>query len=143
MITVHHLEHSRSQRVLWMLEELGVPYEVRRWKREADMMAPPDLRRIHPLGKSPILVDGELTLAETGLILTYLCERYGSGSLAPPGTGPAPTTPPSTASSPPGSASGTSGQGPTAPAPSGSPRRSPRPPGAPLPPPPRGVPRRR
>ena len=85
MITVHHLENSRSQRVLWMLEELGVPYEVRRWQRGPDMMAPPELRRIHPLGKSPVLVDGDLTLAETGLILTYLCERYGAGSLAPPG----------------------------------------------------------
>lgn len=88
MITVHHLEQSRSQRVLWMLEELGTPYEVRRWARGADRMAPRDLRRIHPLGKSPILVDGDLTLAETGLILTYLCERYGSSALAPPGTGP-------------------------------------------------------
>ena len=85
MITVHHLENSRSQRVLWMLEELSVPYEARRWQRGPDMMAPPELRRIHPLGKSPVLVDGELTLAETGLILTYLCERYGTGTLAPPG----------------------------------------------------------
>ena len=85
MITVHHLENSRSQRVLWMLEELGEPYEVRRWQRGPDMMAPPELRRIHPLGKSPVVVDGGLTLAETGLILTYLCERYGTGSLAPPG----------------------------------------------------------
>lgn len=88
MIIVHHLDQSRSQRVLWMLEELGVPYEVRHWTREADMMAPVELRRVHPLGKSPILVDGDLTIAETGLILTYLCERYGSGDFAPPGAGP-------------------------------------------------------
>ncbi len=88
MIVVHHLDNSRSQRVLWMLEELEIPYEVRRWKRGPDMRAPDELKRIHPLGKSPVVVDDQLVLAETGLILTYLCERYGRDTLAPPGAGP-------------------------------------------------------
>ena len=84
MIVVHHLENSRSQRVLWLLEELGVPYEVRRYARDPKtMLAPPELRQVHPLGKSPVITDGELTLAESGAILEYLADRYGGGVLAP------------------------------------------------------------
>jgi glutathione S-transferase len=84
MITVHHLNNSRSHRVLWLLEELGVPYEVKHYKREASLRAPASLRAIHPLGKSPTVVDGDLTVAESGAIIDYLVERYGQGRLAPP-----------------------------------------------------------
>jgi glutathione S-transferase len=85
MIIVHHLNNSRSQRVLWLLEELGVPYEVKRYQRNpATMLAPAELRAVHPLGKSPVITDGELTLAESGAIMEYLVERYGDGRLAPP-----------------------------------------------------------
>lgn len=84
MITVHHLEHSRSQRVLWLLEELGLPYEVKRYARDRKtMLAPPELRRIHPLGKSPVIVDGDVTVAETGAIVEYLVEGPGAGRLQP------------------------------------------------------------
>jgi glutathione S-transferase len=88
MIVVHHLNNSRSQRVLWLLEELGVPYEIKRYQRDAKtMLAPPELRSVHPLGKSPVIQDGAVTLAESGAILEYLVERYGNGRLAPaPGT---------------------------------------------------------
>src|SRR5512143_1384199 len=87
MITVHHLENSRSQRVLWMLEELGLDYEVKLYKREPTMQAPESLRAVHPLGKSPVITDGNTTLAESGAILEYLVETYGKGTLAPaPGT---------------------------------------------------------
>ena len=88
MITVHHLENSRSQRVLWMLEELGRDYELMHYKRDAStMLAPPELRAVHPLGKSPVIGDGALTLAESGAILEYLVERYGRARLSPaPGT---------------------------------------------------------
>jgi glutathione S-transferase len=85
MIVVHHLENSRSQRVLWMLEELGLPYEVRRYQRLPTMLAPPELRRVHPLGKSPVIEDTDagVTVAETGAILEYLVER-ADGRLGPP-----------------------------------------------------------
>jgi len=83
VITVHHLENSRSQRVLWMLEELGVAYEVKRYRRLPSMQAPPELRAVHPLGKSPVIVDGANTLAESGAILEYLGETYGDGRLVP------------------------------------------------------------
>ncbi len=88
MITVHHLNDSRSQRVLWLLEELGVPYEVKRYQRDAKtMLAPPELRAIHPLGKSPVLDDGDARLAETGAIIEYLLETHpGSGLRPAPGT---------------------------------------------------------
>ena len=87
MITVHHLENSRSQRVLWMLEELGLDYEVKLYKREPTMQAPASLRAVHPLGKAPVITDGDKTLAESGAILEYLVETYGQGRLAPrPGT---------------------------------------------------------
>lgn len=83
MITVHHLDNSRSHRVLWLLEELGVPYEIKHYKREASLKAPASLRQIHPLGKSPTITDGPETLAESGAILEYLVERRGQGRLAP------------------------------------------------------------
>ena len=84
MITVHHLNNSRSQRVLWLLEELGVPYEISRYERNPEtLLAPPSLRAVHPLGKSPVITDGDLTLAESGAIIEYLVERYGQGRLAP------------------------------------------------------------
>jgi glutathione S-transferase len=84
MIVVHHLNNSRSQRVLWLLEELGVPYEVKRYERDAaTMLAPGALRAIHPLGKSPVITDGDKTIAETGAIVDYLVETYGQGRLIP------------------------------------------------------------
>ena len=85
MLTVHHLENSRSQRILWLLEELGVPYEVRRYERDKKtMLAPPALKQIHPLGKSPLITDGDVTVAESGAIVEYIVDRYGKGRLAPP-----------------------------------------------------------
>ena len=90
MITVHHLNNSRSQRVLWLLEELGLPYEVKRYERDArTMLAPPSLREVHPLGKSPVLTDGGETLAESGAIIEYLVDRHGAGRLAPASGTPA------------------------------------------------------
>jgi glutathione S-transferase len=84
MIRVHHLNNSRSQRVLWLLEELGTPYEVVRYQRDkATMLAPEELKRVHPLGKSPVVEDDGKKFAETGLIVEYLVERYGP-DLAPP-----------------------------------------------------------
>lgn len=84
MIVVHHLNLSRSQRVLWLLEELGLPYEVRPYQRDPrTLLAPPELLQVHPLGRSPVITEGELTLAESGAILEYLVERAG-GALAPP-----------------------------------------------------------
>ncbi|WP_036138073.1 glutathione S-transferase [Luteibacter sp. 9135] len=84
MITVHHLNNSRSQRVLWLLEELGLPYEIVRYERDPKtMLAPKSLRAIHPLGKSPIVVDGDITVAESGAIVEYLVDRYGEGRLKP------------------------------------------------------------
>lgn len=85
MITVHHLNDSRSQRILWLLEELGVPYDLKKYQRDPDtLLAPPELRKIHPLGKSPVVTDDDLTLAESGAIIEYLVERYGGGGLIPP-----------------------------------------------------------
>ncbi|WP_166039953.1 glutathione S-transferase [Sphingosinicella sp. YJ22] len=84
MIVVHHLENSRSQRVLWMLEELGLDYEIRRYERDPKtMLAPPDLRKVHPLGKSPVIEDHGRVVAETGAIVEYLVEK-GEGRLGPP-----------------------------------------------------------
>jgi glutathione S-transferase len=78
MLTVHHLETSRSQRVLWLLEELGVPYDLKVYRRNpATRLAPPELKAVHPLGKSPVVTDGADTVAESGAILEYLVERYG------------------------------------------------------------------
>lgn len=84
MIIVHHLNNSRSQRVLWLLEELGLDYEVKRYERDPKtMLAPDTLRQVHPLGKSPVITDGDLTIAESGAIVEYLVDRYGAGRLAP------------------------------------------------------------
>jgi glutathione S-transferase len=89
MITVHHLENSRSQRILWLLEELGVPYELKRYARDPQtMLAPAELRAVHPLGKSPVITDDGRTVAESGAIVEYLVMRYGNGRLMP-----APDTP--------------------------------------------------
>ena len=83
MITVHHLNDSRSQRVLWLLEELGLPYEIKHYQRDkATMLAPPELRAVHPLGKSPVITDGQTTVAESGAIIEYLIDREG-GKLRP------------------------------------------------------------
>jgi glutathione S-transferase len=84
-VIVHHLDNSRSQRVLWMLEELGLAYEVKLYRRDpATLQAPDSLRAVHPLGKSPVMTDGDRTLAESGAILDYLSETYGNGHLTPP-----------------------------------------------------------
>jgi len=84
MIVVHHLENSRSQRVLWLLEELGLPYEVKHYKRDKKtMLAPPELRAVHPLGKSPVVTDGQITVAESGAIVEYLIDTHGGGRLRP------------------------------------------------------------
>lgn len=76
MITVHHLEQSRSHRVLWLLEELEVPYQIKRYQREPTMLAPEALKKVHPLGKSPVITDGNQVVAESGAILEYLEEKY-------------------------------------------------------------------
>lgn len=84
MITVHHLNNSRSQRVLWLLEELGLPYEIKKYQRDAKtMLAPPELMQVHPLGKSPVITDDGQTVAETGAIIEYILERHGNGRLEP------------------------------------------------------------
>ena len=84
MITVHHLNNSRSQRVLWLLEELGVAYEIQKYQRDAKtMLAPPELLKVHPLGKSPVITDDGTTVAESGAIIEYLLERHGKGRLEP------------------------------------------------------------
>jgi glutathione S-transferase len=81
MVIVHHLETSRSQRVLWLLEELGVPYELKLYKRDPrTRLAPAELKKVHPLGKSPVITDGDWVVAESGAILEYLVERYGAGA---------------------------------------------------------------
>ena len=90
MIVVHHLNNSRSQRVLWLLEELGVPYEIKRYTRDPKtLLAPKELRAVHPLGKAPVVTDGGLVLAESGAIIEYLIERYGDGRLIPQAGTPA------------------------------------------------------
>ncbi|RAK59192.1 glutathione S-transferase [Phenylobacterium hankyongense] len=84
MIVVHHLNDSRSQRILWLLEELGVPYELKRYQRDAaTRLAPPELTAVHPLGKSPVITDGDRTVHESGAIIDYLIRRHGGGRLAP------------------------------------------------------------
>lgn len=85
MITVHHLENSRSHRVIWLLEEMGAEYEVKRYARDPKtQLAPPELKAVHPLGKSPVITDGDETVAETGAIIEYLLEEHGEGQLIPP-----------------------------------------------------------
>jgi glutathione S-transferase len=84
MIVVHHLNDSRSQRVLWLLEELGLPYELRHYRRdEKTRLAPPELAAVHPLGKSPVVTDGDRTIHESGAIVDYLIRRHGGGRLQP------------------------------------------------------------
>jgi glutathione S-transferase len=84
VLIVHHLNNSRSQRVLWLLEELGVPYEIVRYKRQPDMRAPKELLAVHPLGKSPVITDNGNTIAESGAIVEYILGTYGQGRLIPP-----------------------------------------------------------
>jgi glutathione S-transferase len=84
MLAVHHLNNSRSQRVLWLLEELGVPYDIIRYERDPKtMLAPAALKQVHPLGKSPVVADDGNIIAETGAIIEYIIEHYGEGRLAP------------------------------------------------------------
>lgn len=81
MITLHHLNDSRSQRILWLLEELGAPYEIKHYERNAETrLAPPELKALHPLGKSPVITDGDVTIAESGAIVDFLIRRYGQGT---------------------------------------------------------------
>ncbi|MDO9297077.1 glutathione S-transferase family protein [Bradyrhizobium sp.] len=81
MLTLHHLNDSRSQRILWLLEELGTPYEIKRYQRDATTrLAPPELTAVHPLGKSPVITDGGITIAESGAIVDYLIRTYGQGN---------------------------------------------------------------
>ena len=84
MLIVHHLENSRSHRILWLLEELGLDYEIKRYARDKTTnLAPSELHAVHPLGKSPVITDGDVTVAESGLIVEYLIEKYGNGRLMP------------------------------------------------------------
>jgi glutathione S-transferase len=85
MLVVHHLNDSRSQRILWLLEELGAPYEIKHYARDATTrLAPPELKAVHPLGKSPVITDGDITINESGAIVDYIVRKYGAGKLAPP-----------------------------------------------------------
>jgi len=92
MLTLHHLNDSRSQRILWLLEELGLPYEMKHYQRDATTrLAPPELTAVHPLGKSPVITDGEVKIAESGAIVDYIIRRYGQekgkpAMMPPPGS---------------------------------------------------------
>ena len=89
MLVVHHLNDSRSQRILWLLEELGAPYEIKHYQRDAaTRLAPPELKDVHPLGKSPVITDGDITIAESGAIVDYISRTYGGGKLPAPKVGP-------------------------------------------------------
>src|ERR1700736_6101442 len=84
MLTLHHLNDSRSQRILWLLEELGLPYEMKRYQRHAETrLAPPELEQVHPLGKSPVITDGDIKIAESGAIVDYIIRTYGKGKMMP------------------------------------------------------------
>jgi len=84
MLKVHHLNNSRSQRILWLLEELGTPYEIVHYQRMSPVpFAPPELKAVHPLGKSPVITDGDVTIAESGAIIEYVLDKYGDGRLRP------------------------------------------------------------
>jgi glutathione S-transferase len=84
MLTLHHLNDSRSQRILWLLEELGTPYEMKRYQRDAQTrLAPPELEAVHPLGKSPVIVDGDVRIAESGAVVDYIIRTYGKGTMMP------------------------------------------------------------
>jgi glutathione S-transferase len=90
MIIVHHLNDSRSQRILWLLEELDLPYEIKRYQRDATTrLAPPELQKVHPLGKSPVITDGDRTIVESGAIVDYIVRRHGGGRLQPATESPA------------------------------------------------------
>jgi glutathione S-transferase len=90
MIVVHHLNDSRSQRILWLLEELGLPYEIKPYQRDAQTrLAPPELKKVHPLGKSPVISDANLTIIESGAIIDYVIRRHGKGRLQPAPESPA------------------------------------------------------
>lgn len=90
MLVVHHLNNSRSQRILWLLEELGLPYEIKFYQRDAvTNLAPPELKAIHPLGKSPVVTEGDVTVIESGAIIDYILRRHGGGRLAPDPATPA------------------------------------------------------
>ena len=86
-IVVHHLNNSRSQRILWLLEELGLPYEIKRYERLPSQLAPPELLKVNPLGKSPVITDGEFTIAESGAIVEYVLNKYGGPKHLPPTDG--------------------------------------------------------
>ncbi|KAG8902131.1 hypothetical protein FRB99_004818, partial [Tulasnella sp. 403] len=86
-VTVHYLNDSRAQRIIWLLEELEVPYEIKRYQRLPSGQAPPELARIHPLGRSPVITDGDTVLAESGAIVEYIITKYGKGKAQPPGPG--------------------------------------------------------
>lgn len=89
MLTIHHLNNSRSQRILWLLEELNVPYELKYYQRDSKtMLAPESLRQVHPLGKSPVLTDKDNTVAESSVIIEYILEKYGQGRMQPARTSP-------------------------------------------------------
>jgi glutathione S-transferase len=83
MLTLHHLNDSRSQRILWLLEELGVLYEMKKYQRMETRLAPPELAAVHPLGKSPVITDGDIKIAESGAIVDYIVRRYGKGAMMP------------------------------------------------------------
>jgi glutathione S-transferase len=85
MLTLHHLNDSRSQRILWLLEELGTPCEIKRYQRNPETrLAPPELQEVHPLGKSPAITDGDVRIAESGAVVDYIIRRYGKGTMMPP-----------------------------------------------------------
>ncbi|KAI0777284.1 thioredoxin-like protein [Trametes elegans] len=86
-LIVHHLNDSRSQRILWLLEELDVPYEIKHYQRTAERLAPPELKAVNPLGNAPVITDGSLNLAESGAIVEYIIQKYGNGRAQPPESG--------------------------------------------------------
>src|SRR5712692_11430220 len=83
MLTLHHLNDSRSQRILWLLEELGTPYEMKKYQRMETRLAPPELKAVHPLGKSPVITDGDIKIAESGAIVDYIIRTYDQGNGKP------------------------------------------------------------
>src|SRR3977135_2380075 len=83
MLTLHHLNDSRSQRILWLLEELGLPYEMKKYQRMETRLAPPEMLAVHALGKSPMISDGDIKIAESGAIVDYIIRRYGKGAMMP------------------------------------------------------------
>ncbi len=88
MITLYHLDRSRSERIIWLMEELGLPYEVVLFHRQPDLYGPPEMKQVHALGRAPIIRDGEVLLAESGAIVEYILARYGDGRLAPAPSAP-------------------------------------------------------